>query len=151
MEKYQFRTMSPIVYVAYILLIIIAIFTGITLFENNPFIAYIFGILSIGIMIYVVALFLKESKRKRLIEELISREDYRNIVVAGIDQRSTGGKNPQTYYVYFCEDPQTKNIYETDWIFDIENSEIKMGDLVRLYESHTEKDIFWVDISHRES
>jgi 6-phosphogluconolactonase/glucosamine-6-phosphate isomerase/deaminase len=99
----------------------------------------------------MISLILKDRKRKNIIDELVAREDYRNIVVAGIDERITSGKSSRTYYVYLCEDPDMKNIYESEWIFDIEGSDIQTGDQVRLYESHAEKDIYWVDINHKES
>lgn len=75
---------------------------------------------------YIGNLLIQDYMEKRDISELVSRDDYRYIVVAGIDERSTSGKYPKTYYVYLCEDPDTDLIYESEWIFDIEGSDIKM-------------------------
>lgn len=151
MEKYQLRSMNSISYVAILIPFLILFYSYLLLYNVDKNLVYILLPLLTLSCAYIIFIIFKDHKRKRIIEELISREDYRNIIVASIDERIGGRKNSYIYYVYICEDPNTKLLYESERILDIEESDIKIGDQVRLYESHTEKDIYWVDINHRES
>lgn len=154
MEKYKMRTTSPYILLATLLPI------GIVYYKSDMLLSFkstedmfLGGFLVIMLIVFywfMLNWFLKGRKRKRIIDELILREDYRKVIIAGINERLTSGKHPTKYYVYICEDPETKNIYEADQLFDITDSDIELWDSVRLYESHSEKNIYWVDLNQRE-
>lgn len=78
--------------------------------------------------------------------ELIHNEEYKDIVISNIEEIIRQWKYTHYYYVYHCRDIKWEKIYKSDRLKKIDTN-LSIWDIVHLYKSKEEPDIYWIDLT----